>query len=78
MPVCPDAPEKIFRKRIKETLYIDYEYDRVYDAKRKFNIPKRAAIRNIIDSYGFGGDALQALRQGRGVPAGPGRLFHHL
>lgn len=40
----PHVPGKIVRKRIKETLYIDYEYDRVYDAKRKFNIPKRTTI----------------------------------
>ncbi|MBI9096452.1 MAG: transposase [Sphaerochaeta sp.] len=40
----PDVPGKIVRKRIKETVYIDYEYDRSYDAVRKFNIPKRATI----------------------------------
>ena len=40
----PDVPGKIVRKRIKETVYIDYEYDRSYDAVRKFNIPKRTTI----------------------------------
>jgi hypothetical protein len=40
----PDAPGKIVRKRIKETVYIDYEYDRSYDAVRRFNIPKRTTI----------------------------------
>jgi transposase len=40
----PDVPGKIVRKHIKQTAYIDYEYDRSYDAKRKFNIPKRATI----------------------------------
>jgi len=40
----PDVPGKIVRKHIKETAYIDYEYDRPYDAVRKFNIPKRTTI----------------------------------
>ena len=40
----PDVPGKIVRKRIKEAVYIDYEYDRSYDAVRKFNIPKRTTI----------------------------------
>jgi len=40
----PDVPGKIVHKRIKESVYIDYEYDRSYDAVRKFNIPKRTTI----------------------------------
>lgn len=40
----PDVKGKIVRKQIKKTLYIDYEYDRFYDAVRKFNIPKRTTI----------------------------------
>lgn len=40
----PDVPGKIVRKRIKETVYINYEYGRSYDAVRKFNIPKRTTI----------------------------------
>ena len=40
----PDVPGKIVRKRIKETIYIDYEYHRFYDPVRKFNIPKRTTI----------------------------------
>nr|MDA3833134.1 hypothetical protein [Spirochaetales bacterium] len=44
MVKVPDVPGKIVRKRIKKTLYIDYEYDRFYDAVRKFNIPKRTTI----------------------------------
>ena len=40
----PDVPGKIVRKRIKETVYIDYEYHRFYDPVRKFNIPKRTTI----------------------------------
>lgn len=40
----PDTPGKIVRKSIKETVYIDYEYDRFYDPVRRFNIPKRTTI----------------------------------
>lgn len=40
----PDVPGKIVRKKIKEAVYIDYEYGRSYDAVRKFNIPKRTTI----------------------------------
>ncbi len=41
----PEVPGKIVRVRKgKETVYIYYEYDRMYDAVRKFNIPKRAVI----------------------------------
>jgi hypothetical protein len=41
----PEVPGKIVRVRKgKENVYISYEYDRVYDAVRKFNIPKRAVI----------------------------------
>ena len=32
----PDVPGKIVRKRIKEAVYIDYEYDRPYDAVMRF------------------------------------------
>ena len=47
----PDIPGKIVRKRIKQTIYIDYEYDRVYDAARKFNIPKRTTIGKLISEH---------------------------
>lgn len=40
----PDAPGKLTRKKIKDTVYIDQEYERSYDPVRKFNIPKRTTI----------------------------------
>ena len=40
----PDVPGKIVRKRLKDTVYIDFEYGRTYDPLRRFNIPKRTTI----------------------------------
>lgn len=40
----PEIKGKITRKTKGETTYINYEYGRVYDAERKFNIPKRVTI----------------------------------
>lgn len=45
----PDVPGKIVRKTVKGTVYIDYEYDRVYDSERKYNIPKRTTIGKLAD-----------------------------
>ncbi|MDD4220425.1 MAG: transposase [Sphaerochaetaceae bacterium] len=40
----PDIPGKIVLKKTNDSAYVLYEYDRVYDAERKFNIPKRTII----------------------------------
>lgn len=40
----PDVPGKITRQKKKDTVYIDYEYDRIYYPERKYTIPKRAVI----------------------------------
>ena len=41
----PEAPGKItFSSRSSGAVYVLYEYARVYDPKRKFNVPKRASI----------------------------------
>lgn len=41
----PEAPGKItFSSRASGAVYVLYEYARVYDPKRKFNVPKRASI----------------------------------
>ena len=45
----PDLPGVITRLRIKGTTYINYEYDRIYDKVRRFNIPKRATIGKLAD-----------------------------
>lgn len=42
--MVPEVKGKITRKTKGETTYINYEYGRVYDAERKFNIPQRATI----------------------------------
>lgn len=40
----PDAKGKITRRKKGDSVYINYEYGRKYDAVRKFNIPQRATI----------------------------------
>lgn len=43
----PDTPGKIVIQRKKNSAYVHYEYDRVYDPVRKFNIPKRVVIGKV-------------------------------
>ena len=38
------ASGKLTRQRIRGVTYVNYEYDRVYDKERRFNIPRRATI----------------------------------
>jgi hypothetical protein len=40
----PDAPGKLVRVRKKDTIYIDYEYDRIYDKEKQYTTPKRSTI----------------------------------
>lgn len=40
----PEIPGKIYFKKIKESTYVNYEYDRVYKKEKKYNIPKRTTI----------------------------------
>ena len=45
----PDVPGKIYLKKIKESTYVNYEYDRVYKKDKKYNIPKRTTIGKRCD-----------------------------
>ena len=40
----PDIPGKITRKKKGESTYISYEFGRVYDPERRYNIPQRVVI----------------------------------
>ncbi len=40
----PETQGKITRKKIKDVIYINYEYDRVYLPEKKYTIPKRTTI----------------------------------
>jgi len=40
----PNQTGKIVTQKKKDSIYVFYEYDRVYDPVRKFNVPKRAVI----------------------------------
>lgn len=40
----PSQTGKIVTQKKKDSIYVFYEYDRVYDPVRKFNVPKRAVI----------------------------------
>jgi len=45
----PEIKGKITRQRLKGGIYINFEYDRVYDKERRFNIPRRATIGKLGD-----------------------------
>ena len=45
----PDVKGKIFERTIKGVTYINYEYDRIYKADKKYNIPKRTTIGKKCD-----------------------------
>jgi hypothetical protein len=40
----PDAPGKITYRKKKDTSYIEYEYERIYDPEKQYTYPKRATI----------------------------------
>ena len=40
----PEVKGKIYERKIKDVVYINYEYDRVYKPDKKYNIPKRTTI----------------------------------
>jgi transposase len=43
----PHIPGKIVIQKKKDSSYVCYEYDRIYDPVRKFNIPKRVVIGKV-------------------------------
>lgn len=40
----PVIKGKIYEKTIKNVVYVNYEYDRIYKPEKKYNIPKRTTI----------------------------------
>lgn len=53
----PDNPGKIVRRKKGDNTYVLYEVGRVYDPKRRFNVPKRVVIGKLVS------DALDAMMQ---------------
>ena len=45
--ITPNVKGKITRKVKGNATYVNYEYDRVYNAEKKFNVPKRATIGKV-------------------------------
>lgn len=43
----PDSPGKVVRKNRGGNTYIEYEYDRSYDATKQYTYPKRASIGRV-------------------------------
>lgn len=43
----PEVKGKIYRNTIKNVVYINYEYDRVYKPDKRYNIPKRSSCLRI-------------------------------
>ena len=41
---------KITRRKKSNVVYIEYEYDRVYDPSRKYTFPKRVTIGKLSDT----------------------------
>ena len=46
----PTVKGKITRRKKSNVVYIEYEYDRVYDPSRKYTFPKRVTIGKYIPS----------------------------
>ena len=46
----PDSPGKIVRKNRSGNTYVEYEYDRSYDAAKQYTYPKRASIGRVDPS----------------------------
>ena len=45
----PTVKGKITRRKKSNVVYIEYEYDRVYDSSRKYTFPKRVTIGKMSD-----------------------------
>jgi hypothetical protein len=45
----PEIKGKIYDNTIKGVTYINYEYDRIYNPEKKYNIPKRTTIGKLCD-----------------------------
>ena len=46
----PTAKGKITQRKKSNVVYIEYEYDRVYDPSRKYTFPKRVTIGKLSDT----------------------------
>ena len=46
----PTVKGKITRRKKSNVVYIEYEYDRVYDSSRKYTFPKRVTIGKLSDT----------------------------
>jgi len=46
----PTVKGKITRRKKSNVVYIEYEYDRVYDPSRKYTFPKRVTIGKMADT----------------------------
>ena len=46
----PFVQGKITRRKKKDVVYIEYEYDRIYDPVRQYTFPKRVTIGKLSDT----------------------------
>lgn len=44
----PEVPGKITRRKMGNNIYVLFETGRVYDPKRRFNVPQRATIGKLL------------------------------
>jgi len=43
----PDIPGKIIRRKKGVSIHVEYQYSRVYNPQKKYNVPKRTVIGKI-------------------------------
>ena len=46
----PFVQGKITRRKKKDAVYVEYEYDRIYDPVRQYTFPKRVTIGKLSES----------------------------
>ena len=65
----PTVKGKITRRKKSNVVYIEYEYDRVYDPSRKYTFPKRVTIGKLSDTDPelMKQDFQKQLSQGRSI-----------
>ena len=49
----PFVQGKITRRKKKDVVYIEFEYDRIYDPVRKYTFPKRVTMQILPERYAY-------------------------
>ena len=49
----PFVQGKITRRKKKDVVYIEFEYDRIYDPVRQYTFPKRVTMQILPERYAY-------------------------